>query len=478
MQIKLFSKTTELLNCKRLPKFTHRSRGILLIDILVAFSLTALFIVIMNNSSIEAREIFETAKIREQALGLFRDVSHPFEWYGNDMAETISNISVGASQNPKDQLIFHKIRGLNNRNYFEEINSGSNLDIGGPPICSVNFDNSTSINLEINPILLTLDPSLPLTDLEVRNGIAYISADSTVSADPDLFIFDIKDPQNVRLISSLNTGPGLSSITLAGRRIYASAPSTAGQLHIIRLDSLDHPILENRYRLSLPYATATPALGSAIFYQSGQVYLGTEKWDGEEFNVIDLSNPLAPTKLGGYEIGSKVNDIFSYRGLTYVTGSSHDQLLVFDSTDPASSDPAGSVMLNLVQTFSPSGWERQEGKIISFFEQKLGLGRTSGGFDLSSDHEAFVWATTSTSTLASFSSLNIPSGVYGFLQDRSYIYLATRQLNKEFQIWDQNLSTTTATFSLPIAPQTMTCDIDSIYILANRAPFIYKITFR
>ncbi len=521
-------------------KLLKKSNGILLVDILIAISLGTLFIIIMSQSSDQARKIFETAKMREQALDIYSANADTIDtllpdssfdllasssragnaygrWYGNEMIEIVSDINsddfldlnIVSSSSHFNPVVFRAIRGFDgSESSFEDIEIGSNLEIGSAPVCSVRFGNdrvigsyeyeqseisgfmgqgnneingsmgSTTIDFQITTIHLPVDPTLPLTDLEVRNGIAYVSADSNVSADPDFFIFDIKDLSNVRQISSLNTGPGLSSLALAGKRVYASAPSTVAQLHTIRLDSLSAPVLENKYRLSLPYATATPALGSSIFYDAGIVYLGTEKWDGEEWNVIDVSRPTAPAKLNGYEIGSKVNDIFYYRGLsnglevnyTYVTASSRDQLLVFDTTDPD--------LNQLVQTFSPSGWERQEGKVVSLFEQRLGFGRTTGGFDLSSDHEVFIWATTSSSTLTNFVSVNSQGGVYGFLQDRSRVYLATRQLDKELQVLDLDLSTTTASFALPIAPQVMTCDGDFIYILANRAPFIYKLTFR
>lgn len=534
MRINPFKKTIELLPYKRSLGLVQKSRGILLVDILIAFSLTTLFIIIMSQSSSQAREIFETAKMREQALRIYSANSDSIDallpdstidlvassssvgkaygkWYGNLMIETVSavydndssylDLDIATSSlnvTGYDPVTFRSIRGFNNGGSFLDIDVGSQLDIGGAPVCSVDFGNnnvigsyeyerlregtiqsgggvsSTTIDLQIIPIHLPIDPNLPLTDIEVRNGIAYVVADSNISADPDLYIFDIRDPSNVRLVSSLNTGPGLSSIALAGKRIYASAPSTVAQLHTIRLDNLSTPVLENRYRLPLPYATATPTLGSSVFYNAGKVYLGTEKWVGEEFNVIDVSDPITPTKLSGNEIGSKVNDIFSYRGYTYVTASSRDQLLVFNTRSPASS----TVEIDLAQAFSPSGWERQEGKVVSFFEQGLGLGRTSGGFDISSDHEVFLWATTSSSTLVDFVSANNPGGVYGILQDRSHIYLATRQLNKELQILDRNLSTIIASFALPIAPLVMTCDRDYIYILANRAPFIFKMTFR
>jgi len=473
--------------------FTFQNKGTILVDVLLALSLFIIFISIITESSIQSRQIFEKAKNREVLLNLFvysedffglttilnpdqslalasstGNISAKARWYGNEMIQTdilVSNASSsGFFETSLSNLDVSNTVNFTGIRPFDLVND---IKLGSAAICSVNFSNK---EIEIIPILLPTDPSLPLTDFQVRNGIAYISVDSNVASDPDLFIIDISNSSSTSLISSLNTGPGLSSIALVGRRIFASAPSTVAELHTIRLDGLDRPILENRYRLPLPYATATPALGSAIFYDDNKIYLGTEKWNGEEFNIIDITDPNFPIKISGYEIGSKINSIFVYKDIAYVTASSYEQLLVFDVSDRTNP--------HLIGAFSPSGFERQEGNNISFFEQRLGLGRTSGGFDLASDHEIFAWATTSTTTLASFASINIPGGVYGFLQDRSYIYLATRNINKEFQIFDPVLSTTTAIFSLPIAPETMTCDADSIYILANRAPFIYKIIFR
>ena len=76
-------------------------------------------------------------------------------------------------------------------------------------------------------------------------------------------------------------------------------------------------------------------------------------------------------------------------------------------------------------------------------------------------------------------SVDIPNGVYGILQDRYRFYLATRQVDKEFQIFDRSLyASTSISYSLPISPQSMTCDGYYLYILAHSAPVIYKIKLR
>jgi hypothetical protein len=188
-----------------------------------------------------------------------------------------------------------------------------------------------------------------------------------------------------------------------------------------------------------------------------------------------------PSKIGGFETGSKINDIFVRDSLAYLADSDEKQLRIVDVSQP--STPI------LADSFSPSGWSRQTGERVSSFEGALDFSRTSGGYNITTDYEAFAWSTATSIpnqslsslipiSVSAYHSLDVSGGVYGIVADRSHIYLATRQVNKEFQIFDRSLSTSTAvTYSLPVAPQRLTCDGDHLYILAATAPIIYEITF-
>jgi hypothetical protein len=460
----------------------NKNKGSLLIDVILALSIGLIFITTITASSFSAQTIFQKAKEKEKLIKDYYSLEPAARLYGNNFIEkNYINISSSTS--------FVGVESVQNLD-FNQNNNSLFVPIESDVICSVDFAKNhvvgsygyldsndlqtdpslfSSTSIKITPIHLPVDPLLPLTDLEIRNDIAYISADSAKQTDPDIFIFDISDPNNVKQISSLNTGPGLASFILVGKRIYAVAPSTIAQLHIVRLDGLNKPVLENYYKLTLPYATATPALGSAIAYEDNKIFLGTEKWDGEELNIIDISDFNLPIKINGLEINSKINDILINQKTAYISSANQNQLSIIDIND--FTKPMSG------QIFSPSGWQRQDGKVGSYFEQQLYFGRTSGGFDLPNEHEVFSWASTSINTFQDHNSMNVSGGVYGIVGDRSAIYLATRQLNKEFQIFNKDLSVSLASYSLPIAPQTMTCYGDSIYLLANRAPFIYKIVF-
>lgn len=442
------------------PKcFSIKTRGIILVDILVALSLGVLFIAIISESSRGAHDLFTEAQARNEFLDSYDsgNVDLHSQMYGNERMEQI--FATGT-------LEYSAVTALP----LTDIK-----DAAGTPLCSVDFQSAGSGVSTSTPIvaqvLLPIDPALPLTHLEVRDGFAYVSTDSASAADPDLLIFDIRDATHPMLMSSINTGPGITSFALAGRRIYAAADSTATQLHVIRMDSLSSLVLEKKFKLPLPFATATPPTASSIFYNKNHVYLGTTKWAGDEFSVINVSTPTTPVKTGGFEVNSIANDILIHDGMAYVASADANQLQVLDVHDAA--HPF------FVQGFSPSGWSRQEGKVVSFFEGALSMGRTSGGFNFTTDHEAFTWATTSSTTLASPISIDEPGGVYGLVADKSHIFMATRDANKEFRIFDRTLSASSSiSVSLPIAPQSLTCDRDSLYVLAHSGPYIYEITFK
>lgn len=451
-------------------------RGMILVDAILALTLGTIFIAFIVESSLDSRNVLNRAINHRNSIDTFawQKVSFqnmaPYEsrvissssayaeWYGNDRIET--NIKVGATNTdayiPFNSVSLYPFQNLK--------------DAEGTPLCSVDFGYTTHSAVSIAPVYMPISAGIPLTSLQVRDGIAYISGDSSLSSDPDIFVVDIHDPVHPSLVSSINTGPGISAITLAGQRIYAAANSTAAELHIIRLDSLDHPVLEEKFKLPLPYATATAPFADSIFYDKGKIYLGTEKWDGEEFSIIDVSTSINPLKIGGFEIGNKVSSLYARSDKAYVASANQNQLQVLDVKDPHH--------VSRIAAFSPSGWQRQEGEIINFFEDSFQLGRTSGGFDILTDYEGFAWATTSSTTLSQFQSINDPGGIYGIIRDRSDIFWGTRQVGKELKITDLSLSAPSVTsYPLPASIQAMTCDGDSIYVLGHTQPVIYKIAF-
>jgi hypothetical protein len=480
---------------------TKRNRGVILVDILLALSVSILFVSLMTQLTYGARDLFDRAQLRSELIDVYAAHADDFadlkayqsrtitaltgesivgraRPYGNERTEITVEV---IPKNEADSLKFVSV-GFNE--------PGAAPSLWGASLCSADFTRKevvgsyrylTSIvtpqpglyasTMKMDIINLPISATLPLTDLVVRNGLALISSDSASSGDPDLFVVDISSSTDPIIRSSLNTGPGIVAITVIGDHIFAAAASTASQLHVVRMNSPDFLVLEKKYQLPLPYATATPTVGSSIFSDSSRVYFGTEKWDGTEFNIFDAVTPHDPILIGSLEVGSKVNELYAHSRV-YAATAGKNQLMVIDISS--------TTVPSILTTVSPSGWQRQEGKSISYFEDKLRFGRTSGGFNIVTDHELFGWGTTTvqSTNLSQPVSFDLSGGVYGVVSDRRYEYVISRQLGKELYIFDAAFSTTTpVSISLPSPPLTMVCNGDSLYVLSKTSPTLYKINW-
>ncbi len=442
----------------------------MLIDLAVAFAIASVFALVMSESLASSHRQFEYAHERKELLDAYLfsapAVGAPIA-YGNERVA----YEYTATSSRQD------IRFTN----IEKKDVGSVVQVSSQPLCAVRFGDmrvlgsnerlvldssrSASTTIAARTIALPIPASNPLTHIEIRNGVAYISTDSSASSDPDLYIVDIHDPDHARVFSSLNTGPGIASFALAGNYIYAAAASTAFQLHSIRIDRLDSMSLVSRYRLPAPYATATMPTASAISYDSGHIFLGTDKWDGYELSTIDMSNPGSPSYMDGIEIGAKVNDIYIRDRRAYISSAAQNQLTIADIADPAS--------IQMIAGFEPSGWQRQEGKVASSFEGSYYFGRTSGGFDIATDLESFASHSGTFEDVADLR--NVPGGIYGIVADKDREYAISRQTGRELLVFDRT-STSTSSYSLPTSPQSLTCDGYKLYVLSHVRPEIYEIT--
>lgn len=467
----------------------------ILVDALIACSLGALCAWMLTQAHVDARRSFARAYERDDLIDVYLEHAHQFEdmrLYERRSVDVGHDGGAGtfvASAEAKpysDELIQTDvtITGPSSSIVFSSVDRDPSIrhDILSRPFCSPRMaDGPLGLSWghddsapTIVPLRMPVDPALPLTDIQVRNDIAYISADSTRSSDPDLIVVDIGDRDDPALLSSIDTGPGISAISLAGDRIYAAAASTAAQMHIIHMEDLYSPVLESKYRLPLPYATSSSPIGESIAYARGAVYLGTSKWDGDELVQIDVADPSDPTVIAGIDIGSMVGEIVVDDAAVYAATASQDQLIGID-TDSISD-------LGDAWSFAPSGWQRQEGRAIRSFEDSLVFGRTSGGFNISRDHELFSWTLSTTSEDATPSgdpiSVDVAGGIYGIIVDQSHVFAASGALDREFQVYDRRLSSTSMmSYPLPVAPQTIACDRSILYVLARTAPYIYEITF-
>ncbi len=405
-------------------------------EIMLAFSILTLFIVstIYLNTSVQQLKIWsikELERMEDLTIGM----------------DTFTNLS-------------HKQLGNYTKIWFNDLFSVSISDYQGAW-----GQDSCNLQKSIKDIALfkqgvNIGSNNPSTDIEARNGIVYMSTDSTSSSVPDVYILDASIPSDISILSSINTGPGVSALEVVGPYIFTAQSSTVSQFQIIDIHDRMSPKLLSQLKLPLPTPTTTAPFATAITYSNGYVYLGTMKWEGSELSIIDVRNIANPKIVGSLETNTLINDIAIIGNTAYVAGSDEKQIRVVDITNKAKPQ--------LIVYLSPSGWQTQEGKVIDYYEDRIGFGRTVGGFNVSANHEAFIMSTTSI-----IQSKDVPGGVYGLIIRPEYTFLLTHNTGREFQVWDSDIDHSIMDVSLGSQPVKMACDSNDLYFATGDKSGLY-----
>lgn len=412
--------------------------GFLTMEILLAFSIFTLFTVstFVLSSSMQELKIWSIEELDRMKI------------LSNDI---INNINLKKVAYGNDTSIFS--------NYLFSMAKSDYIESWGRNSCYQRFEFNKD-KVQYFPQGTDLGISNPSTDIEVRNSIAYLSADSTTATRPDLFIIDTASSSVPRIMSTLNTGPGISSIEVAGPYIFAAQSSTVNQLQIIDIHDIYFPQVISQIKLPLPTPTTTAPFATSIFYSKGYVYLGTVKWAGAEFSIIDVSNIHNPVVIGTLETNTLINDIYVTGNRVYIASSDEKQMRILDISNKT--NPV------LIDYFSPDGWQTQEGKILDYFEGSLGLGRTVGGFNVTAHYEGFIFSTSS-ENISHYISEDIPGGVYGMILHPPNIFVLTHFLNKEFQVFSTTLKNKIFEMSLGSQPLKMACDGRNIFFATGNS---------
>ncbi|MCX6703691.1 MAG: hypothetical protein NTV02_03320 [Candidatus Zambryskibacteria bacterium] len=220
-----------------------------------------------------------------------------------------------------------------------------------------------------------------ITNLDVYHDRLFVTANNSSQNKETFFVFDVEDSTNPTLISKLDNdltlNTGLNAVTIASTTdgvfaYVASATSfTKGQLQIINV-SVNPPVVIKTFKipLNIVSGSSTQGTGVRIAYKNGYVYLGLSKTvSGPEFNIIDVRNPNNPVWVGGFTVGSSINDIVIHGEYAYLATPHSQELMIVDISDP--SNPA------LVGGYdAPSSNTTGSGKSIYLANNRVYLGRT------------------------------------------------------------------------------------------------------
>jgi len=278
------------------------------------------------------------------------------------------------------------------------------------------------------------DPSsgFPIGGIDVFNKKLYVVVNNSNGNNfPNLFQFDISSPSNPVLIppgidTDTSVKTGLNGIAVAGNYAYVAkglGPMSSGQLQVIDI-SVNPMVVKKTYKVPGVTGTGGQGVGKTIFYYDGYVYLGLTKTNsGPEFNIIDVSNPLNPTKVGGYTVANDLNAIFVKDHYAYLASPNAENLIILDIANPA----------NPVRVGGSSGLTTggNHGKSIYAVGHTLYLGRTYGS------REFYIFNAANPAAISTVADKDTGSGnetsINGlFIRD----YLAFFLTDEQFQIWN------------------------------------------
>lgn len=299
---------------------------------------------------------------------------------------------------------------------------------------------------------IDLGPGNSGTDLDVLNKIVYMSASASAANKPDFWVINATNGQNPFFLSNLDTGPSLNALDVSGNYAYAANNDVNAQLQIIDIANASNPILKSSFQL--PGVSGDGAIGNAIFYSSGKIYIGAKESSGPEFHIIDVSNPLAPVALGSREIGNDVNGIFIQGSTAYIANNHSNEIKALDISDPSN--------ITEISSSDPTGFSG--GKSVFALGAKAYLGRlsTSGP-----GNEFYVFNIANPSSILTLGSEEINADVNDIMVRDNLAFLATNDPIKEFQVWnvsDPSNITSCTNFNFPQTATGIDYENNIIYV--------------
>jgi len=139
------------------------------------------------------------------------------------------------------------------------------------------------------------------------------------------------------IVGSLDLPPGGTDVYVAGKYAYVTTWSTGDDFHIIDISNPTAPIEVGS--LDLPdAANGVHVSGRYAYVVTGGI--------GDDFHIIDISNPTAPIEVGSLDLPDAAWDVYISGQYAYVvTDTTGDDFHIIDISDPTRPIEVGSLDL-------------------------------------------------------------------------------------------------------------------------------------
>ncbi len=198
---------------------------------------------------------------------------------------------------------------------------------------------------------ITLQPDSSATSSAVADGKLYVAGRA------GLFVFDVTQPENPLLLGDYSTSiHGARRLAVSGQHTYLVEGYEG--LHILDVANPEQPLRLGTYRTE-DYAEDVAISGHFAYLTEALTPWGSGQ-DVRRLQVIDVSNPATPKRVGGIALGPSLGGqqrVAVSGGYAYVAGSAWElsesapALHIIDVRDPVNPSRVGTY----VSTWSITG---------------------------------------------------------------------------------------------------------------------------
>lgn len=218
--------------------------------------------------------------------------------------------------------------------YLGNADNDQTVEVIGSALSSSNLDLLDFYNA---------DEDYDARSIFIDEDYAYFgTANNYGGTDPEFYIVNIADPQNVILGGSYNVAAHVNQIYVNGNYAYLATSSDSEELVVLDISNKANPTKVATYNIPENWD------GQSVAGQENKVYLGTyynsnNGGKDPEFFILDVSNPTNIQELGSYDVEGSVYGIKISGDRAYLATSNNDQeFLILDISDPSSITEADS----------------------------------------------------------------------------------------------------------------------------------------
>ncbi len=169
-------------------------------------------------------------------------------------------------------------------------------------------------------------------DISIEGDFAYVVTPQSTD-NGELYIFNIGDPLSPTLVGQFETNSHVYGVKAKDQRVYLATGNVAKELIVVDVLDPASPVELGSYDIPLAGANGQ----SVDVIRAGVAYLGTRANAGgiPEFYLLSVADPTQITLIGSYDVSDRVNGVGAGTGFSLLaTERAGEEFIIIDLTDP------------------------------------------------------------------------------------------------------------------------------------------------